>query len=194
MNTVTLIGNLTRDPELRYSEQGTAVAALTVAVSRRRRRNGAWTDQLDGYFDVVPSRAPPSVPPRRCTRATGCWSPAGSARRHTPTATAPAARRSGSWPRRSPRPRLPPPPRATAAASGRPSRRPRREAWRGRPHMTQSTAPVALTAERRSRIGCPPVADWRATCPSRGGSEVLLCSIFSGSAGCLHRSAVRYAE
>ncbi len=53
MNTVTIIGNLTRNPELRYSEQGTAVANLTVAVSRRRQQNGKWTDQLDGYFDVV---------------------------------------------------------------------------------------------------------------------------------------------
>ena len=34
MNTVVLIGNLARDPELRYTNNGKAVANLTVAVNR----------------------------------------------------------------------------------------------------------------------------------------------------------------
>lgn len=34
MNTVILIGNLARDPELRYTSNGKAVANLTVAVNR----------------------------------------------------------------------------------------------------------------------------------------------------------------
>ncbi len=34
MNTVILIGNLARDPELRYTNNGKAVANLTVAVNR----------------------------------------------------------------------------------------------------------------------------------------------------------------
>lgn len=34
LNRVILIGNLTRDPELRYTPQGTAVASFTVAVNR----------------------------------------------------------------------------------------------------------------------------------------------------------------
>jgi len=34
-NKVLLIGNLTRDPELRYTPQGTAVANLGLAVSRK---------------------------------------------------------------------------------------------------------------------------------------------------------------
>ncbi|MFH1202574.1 MAG: single-stranded DNA-binding protein [Candidatus Omnitrophota bacterium] len=34
-NKVFLIGNLTRDPELRYTPQGTAVANLRMAVNRR---------------------------------------------------------------------------------------------------------------------------------------------------------------
>ena len=34
LNKVTLIGNLTRDPELRYTPQGTAVCTLGVATNR----------------------------------------------------------------------------------------------------------------------------------------------------------------
>ena len=35
MNTVLLIGRLTKDPELRYTQSGTAVASFTLAVNRR---------------------------------------------------------------------------------------------------------------------------------------------------------------
>jgi single-strand DNA-binding protein len=34
MNTIILIGRLTRDPELRYTQQGTPVASFTLAVDR----------------------------------------------------------------------------------------------------------------------------------------------------------------
>ena len=34
MNTVVLIGRLTRDPDLRYTPTGTAVAKMTLAVDR----------------------------------------------------------------------------------------------------------------------------------------------------------------
>ena len=34
LNKVMLIGNLTRDPELRYTPQGTAVADITLAINR----------------------------------------------------------------------------------------------------------------------------------------------------------------
>ncbi len=42
MNKVILMGRLTRDPEIRYSqgEQATAVARYTLAVDRRFRRDG----------------------------------------------------------------------------------------------------------------------------------------------------------
>ena len=36
-NRVYLIGNLTKDPELRYTPQGTAVVNLRLAVNRRFR-------------------------------------------------------------------------------------------------------------------------------------------------------------
>ena len=43
MNTVNLIGNLTRDPELRYSKSGTAIASCNIAVQRRfKNQNGEY--------------------------------------------------------------------------------------------------------------------------------------------------------
>lgn len=39
LNKVFLMGNLTADPELRYTPQGTAVATFTIATNRN------WTDQ-----------------------------------------------------------------------------------------------------------------------------------------------------
>lgn len=50
MNQVTLVGNLTDDIELRYTQSGLAVANFTVAVSRRERHNGQWQDVTDGFF------------------------------------------------------------------------------------------------------------------------------------------------
>ena len=50
-NTVTLVGNITDDPELRFTPSGRPVANFTVAVNRRFRNNdGQWEDRLDGFF------------------------------------------------------------------------------------------------------------------------------------------------
>jgi len=49
-NTVTLVGNITDDPELRFTPNGSAVANFTVAVNRRINRDGQWEDRLDGFF------------------------------------------------------------------------------------------------------------------------------------------------
>jgi single-strand DNA-binding protein len=50
-NTVTLVGNVTDDPELRYTPSGAAVANFTVAVNKRYRgSDGQWEDKLDGFF------------------------------------------------------------------------------------------------------------------------------------------------
>ncbi len=44
-NQVTLVGNLTDDPELRYTPNGTPVATFTVAINRRTRdESGQWKD------------------------------------------------------------------------------------------------------------------------------------------------------
>src|SRR5213079_981580 len=52
INRVVLVGNLTKDPELRHTPGGTPVCALRVAVnSRRRDESGNWVDKPN-YFDV----------------------------------------------------------------------------------------------------------------------------------------------
>lgn len=40
MNTVNLIGRLTRDIEVRYTESGTAVASFAIAIDRPPRQDG----------------------------------------------------------------------------------------------------------------------------------------------------------
>lgn len=52
MTTTTLIGNLTRDPELRYTTGGRAVASFGLACSRRYQKNGEWQEQTS-FFNVV---------------------------------------------------------------------------------------------------------------------------------------------
>lgn len=51
-NTVTLVGNLTRDPELRFTSGGRGVAQFGLAVNRRYQQNGEWQDQTS-YFNIV---------------------------------------------------------------------------------------------------------------------------------------------
>jgi single-strand DNA-binding protein len=50
---VTLVGNLTRDPELRQTPSGTSVCQFGVAVGRRYKdASGQWVDKAS-FFDVV---------------------------------------------------------------------------------------------------------------------------------------------
>ena len=53
-NTVTVVGNLTRDPELRFTNSGQANASFGVAVNRRwqNRQTQEWEEQVS-YFNVV---------------------------------------------------------------------------------------------------------------------------------------------
>ena len=53
-NQITIVGNLTDDPELRFTPTGVAVANVRVAVNRRTRnaQTNEWEDRLDGYFTV----------------------------------------------------------------------------------------------------------------------------------------------
>lgn len=47
---VVLVGNIGRDPEMRYSQNGTPVTTFTVAVNRRRRgQDGNFADETDWY-------------------------------------------------------------------------------------------------------------------------------------------------
>src|SRR3712207_8796140 len=54
INRVIITGNLTRDPELRHTNGGTAVCSLRVAVNTRRKdqSSGEWVDKPN-YFDVT---------------------------------------------------------------------------------------------------------------------------------------------
>jgi single-strand DNA-binding protein len=52
LNSVTLLGNLTRDPELRYTPQGTAVATFGLAVNRRYQQDGQQREEVC-FVDIV---------------------------------------------------------------------------------------------------------------------------------------------
>ena len=53
-NSTTITGNLTREPEIRYTSEGQATAQLGVAVNRRwqDRATQEWQDATS-FFDVV---------------------------------------------------------------------------------------------------------------------------------------------
>ena len=51
-STVTLVGNLTREPELRFTQSGQAIATLGIAVSRRYQQNGEWQEKTS-FFNVT---------------------------------------------------------------------------------------------------------------------------------------------
>jgi single-strand DNA-binding protein len=54
INRVVLVGNLTKDPELRHTPSGTPVCKLRIAVNTRQKdgATGEWTDKPN-YFDVT---------------------------------------------------------------------------------------------------------------------------------------------
>jgi single-strand DNA-binding protein len=53
-NTVTLVGNITRDPELRFTPSGQATATFGLAVNRRwqNRQTQEW-EEATSFFDIV---------------------------------------------------------------------------------------------------------------------------------------------
>jgi single-strand DNA-binding protein len=53
-NSITIVGNITRDPELRFTPSGQANARLGVAVNRRwqDRSSGEW-QEATSFFDVI---------------------------------------------------------------------------------------------------------------------------------------------
>ena len=52
INHVVLVGRLTRDAELRYTNSGSAMAAISLAINTRRRRDDQWVDEAH-FFDAV---------------------------------------------------------------------------------------------------------------------------------------------
>ncbi len=51
-NKVILIGNLTRDPEVRYSPQGTPIANFSLAINRKYKVGDEQKEEVS-YFDIV---------------------------------------------------------------------------------------------------------------------------------------------
>ena len=51
-NQICVVGNLTRDPELRYTASGRGVASFGLAVNRRYQKNSEWVEETS-FFDVV---------------------------------------------------------------------------------------------------------------------------------------------
>jgi len=54
VNNITVLGNITRDPELRFTPSGTAVASFGLAVNRnvQNKNSGEWETQVD-FFNVT---------------------------------------------------------------------------------------------------------------------------------------------
>jgi single-strand DNA-binding protein len=53
-NSVTLVGNLTKEPELRFTSQGRAQAIFSIAVNRRRlnQQTQDW-EETTSFFEVI---------------------------------------------------------------------------------------------------------------------------------------------
>ena len=76
-NSVTLVGNITRDPELRFTNTGQANVTFGLAVNRRwqNRQTQEW-EEATSFFDVVcwremaenVSETPHPRFPRHCER------------------------------------------------------------------------------------------------------------------------------
>ena len=52
LNHVVLIGNLTRDAEIKYANSGYPITRLSLAVSNRVRKDNSWQEETS-FFDMV---------------------------------------------------------------------------------------------------------------------------------------------
>jgi single-strand DNA-binding protein len=52
-NKITLVGNLGRDPELRYTPQGTPVCSFTLATNERRKDRAGENQDVTTWFRVT---------------------------------------------------------------------------------------------------------------------------------------------
>lgn len=52
-NKIIIVGNLGRDPELRYTPQGTAVCSFSVATSEKRKDKGGDMQEITTWFRVT---------------------------------------------------------------------------------------------------------------------------------------------
>ena len=58
-NSITVVGNLTRDPEMRYTPSGVSKATFGVAVNRswRNQQTNEWEERTS-FFNIVCWRRP----------------------------------------------------------------------------------------------------------------------------------------
>ena len=63
MTQITIIGNLTDSPDLRFTAQGKAVANFTVAESKRVKDGDGWKDGPSTFFLKNAERLAASPPP-----------------------------------------------------------------------------------------------------------------------------------
>ncbi|MGA2977514.1 MAG: single-stranded DNA-binding protein [Spirochaetia bacterium] len=52
INRVILVGRLTRNAELKYTNNGSAVSKFGIAINQRRKKDDQWVDEAH-FFDVV---------------------------------------------------------------------------------------------------------------------------------------------
>ncbi|HDQ13523.1 MAG TPA: single-stranded DNA-binding protein [Sediminispirochaeta sp.] len=52
INSVVLVGRLTRDAELKYTANGTAVCKFSIAVNRRKKTGDSWGEEAN-FFDIT---------------------------------------------------------------------------------------------------------------------------------------------
>ncbi|MDC7126096.1 MAG: single-stranded DNA-binding protein [Spirochaetales bacterium] len=52
INYVIIIGRLTRDAELKYTNSGLAVSSFSLAVNRRKRSGDSWEEEVS-FFDLA---------------------------------------------------------------------------------------------------------------------------------------------
>ena len=138
-NTITVVGNVTRDPEIRYTPNGQANANFGVAVNRRwmNRQTNEWEERTS-FFNVVCWREmAENVCESIWARARGWWSPAGSSSAAGRPRTARSAASSRSSPTTSVR-----------ACGSRPPRSRRSTAA-----VAATSAAVAVVAAAEAEVG-----------------------------------------
>lgn len=52
INQVVLVGRLTRDAELKYTNSGAAICKFSLAINRRRKNGEEWVDEAN-FFDIT---------------------------------------------------------------------------------------------------------------------------------------------
>jgi len=52
INHVVLVGRLTRNAELKYTNSGAAVSKFSLAINQRRKKDDQWVDESH-FFDIV---------------------------------------------------------------------------------------------------------------------------------------------